>query len=488
MRHPSIALVALLASSAAALAATQAAGRVHLVRSTSGSRGAVQGTRFVMEDPRTTFHAGVDRQVLVSFEWQGPPGRHRCEGAWKDPAGRVVYTSTSEVDARGPRFAVYWGLSLPDTVAAGTWVVEAAVDGHPAGVHAFLILAAPPEPSASPPRRALGLAEIYPLGLAATLDVESLDEAGLRLDQASGLLVSPDLVLTTFAVLNNARRVRVLAPDGRRHETEEVVSRSRRGNWALLRVAGAGAPPVSRAPAAPGIGERCFFLEAQGEGSRAVVEATLTGRAANGDLVISDAGFGATLGAPVLDEQGEVVGMLAAPLSVLGASVLDLRIPGEPGGTGRGGRVRPLPPTPGPGTPPRSLAELAAAGEFVRPLARTAHFVQGILGTGVERQGAAQIPVAQDQRFAFSRREKACVVFVTWSPARKQDSTAAFELFDEDNRKVGESDVTPVKLRPERSFVHYWTIDLPALAPGIYRVDVKLGPDPVWRTFFRVTE
>jgi hypothetical protein len=23
---------------------------------------------------------------------------------------------------------------------------------------------------------------------------------------------------------------------------------------------------------------------------------------------------------------------------------------------------------------------------------------------------------------------------------------------------------------------------------GIYRVDVKLGPDPVWRTFFRVTE
>jgi hypothetical protein len=40
----------------------------------------------------------------------------------------------------------------------------------------------------------------------------------------------------------------------------------------------------------------------------------------------------------------------------------------------------------------------------------------------------------------------------------------------------------------DEPFVQYWTIPLSGLTPAIYRVDVKLGPDPVWRTFFRVTE
>jgi len=201
-----------------------------------------------MEDPRAQFQAGKDRQVLVLFEWQGPTGRHHCEGAWKDPSGRVVFTSTAEVDARTPRFGVYWGLSLPDTVAAGTWVVEATVDGKTAGVHAFQIVAVAPDPSAPPARRALAVAEIYERGLAATLAVEALDAAGTSMGQASGLFVSPDLVLTTFGVINDARKIRIRTGDGRRLETEEVVSWNRRADWAFLHVAGAGGQTVARAP------------------------------------------------------------------------------------------------------------------------------------------------------------------------------------------------------------------------------------------------
>lgn len=125
MRLESVALAVLLVPMSSESGLSQASGRYHLVRSVSGSRGAPEGQRFLMEDPRNVFHAGEDRQALVLFEWQGPVGRHHCEGAWKDPGGRVVFTSTADVDARASRFSVYWGLSLPDTVATGTWEVVA---------------------------------------------------------------------------------------------------------------------------------------------------------------------------------------------------------------------------------------------------------------------------------------------------------------------------------------------------------------------------
>jgi hypothetical protein len=125
------ALLLLLTLLDAATVLAQSSGRSHLVRSLSGSKGTQEGNRFLIEDPRVVFQAGTDRQVMVLFEWQGPPGRHRCEGRWKDPTGNVVFSSASEVEAPGPRFGVYWGLSIPDSVATGTWVLEAVVDGEP---------------------------------------------------------------------------------------------------------------------------------------------------------------------------------------------------------------------------------------------------------------------------------------------------------------------------------------------------------------------
>jgi len=63
---------------------------VRLVRSTSGTKGSVQGSRYIVEDPRTTFYAGEDRQVVVYFEWEGAPRPHECKVTWKDPTGAAV--------------------------------------------------------------------------------------------------------------------------------------------------------------------------------------------------------------------------------------------------------------------------------------------------------------------------------------------------------------------------------------------------------------
>src|SRR3989442_11904656 len=80
---------------------------VRLIRSTSGTKGSVQGTRFVIADPRTTFQAGADRQVIVYFEWEGAVGPHECRAIWKDPSGAAVLIAPYPYQAKNPRFGVY---------------------------------------------------------------------------------------------------------------------------------------------------------------------------------------------------------------------------------------------------------------------------------------------------------------------------------------------------------------------------------------------
>ena len=193
----------------------------------------------------------------------------------------------------------------------------------------------------------------------------------------------------------------------------------------------------------------------------------------------------------MFNEYGEVAGTITGQ-SIVGATdhdSLDLGTLG-PGLVSSEsyfarGRVRPLGPIPDAGAASKTLEELDRAGEFVRPLARTPHFVTGVLGTGIERQG--QIPVASNQRWRFTRQDGQCVVFVTWHSMRKEDTTSNFALFDEDGRQVAATDPGKLKLRSGQYLVQYWNITLAALKPGIYRVDLFAGPDPVWRTFFRVT-
>jgi len=121
------------------LAVVVDAAPVRLVRATVGSKGAIRGPRYIVEDPRTTFSAGVDRQVIAHFEWEGAPGTHECVVTWKDPTGAVVLVSPYTQRATTARFSVYWTLTLPDAPRIGLWAAEAQVDGEPAGTLTFQI-------------------------------------------------------------------------------------------------------------------------------------------------------------------------------------------------------------------------------------------------------------------------------------------------------------------------------------------------------------
>lgn len=462
------------------------ASRFHLVRATSGSRGSQEGQRFLIEDPRSVFHAGQDRQVLVLFEWRGPLGPHRCEATWKDPSGKAVLTSRSELVARGPRFGAYWGLSLPDAVATGTWLIEALVDGEPAGAHAFQIVAGAADPGAPPPRRALGVSELYQRALAATLTVTAMDASGRSLSTSSGLLLTPELVLVPFLSLNMARTARVRLPDGRQLGTNVILAFDRKGDWGLLRLGEPAGQPLARAEMAPGVGDAGYLVALQGDGSRVIVETSFVGRSASNDLLIPAHVDLGSAGGPVLNEFGEVVGFVVADHVFLGAGRLDLLPLGALHPSTGGTRVRSLPAVPDAAAATRTLADLELAGEFVRPLAATRHFVSGVLGTGIAEDRG--VPFAVGQKFRFSRTEARLVVFVTWAGRQKQEATAEIVLFDESNLALFKSPSNQLKLRPGRTLVQWWPVELARLQAGVYRVDAVLNGDPLWRTFFALTD
>jgi hypothetical protein len=461
----------------------QSTGRFQLVRSVSGGKGTPDGTRFIMDDPRSVFQAGKDRQVMVSFEWLGPAGRHHCEGAWKDPTGKTVFTSEADVVARGTRFTVYWGLSLSDSVPTGTWVIEARIDGEPAGAHSFQLQKELGAAAEKPPKRSLTVAELYQRGLAETLTIVALDGAGAQIGTASGFFVAPNLVNTSFAGINAARSVRVLTPDKRRMETSEVLSWNKRDDWAVLRLAGAAEEATPRGGDPLKVGDRCYFLEAQGESGRVIVETTVIGQSGD-EFTLADGGHGTSNGGPVFNEYGEAVAVLAGS-GILGATELDVAALGGRVQL-RGARARSLTVAPDAEATTKSLQEVEQLGFFVRPIARTAHFVSGVLGTEVDRKGP--VPMALNQKVLFSHSDGKCVVFVTWVPAQKQDTTIQIELFNEDNRRLLASEARKARLRSSEAFVQYWEIPLAPLRPGIHRFDVVLGQEPVWRTFFRLTD
>jgi len=475
----------LLACAAGPVLLAQSSGRFQLVRSVSGSKGAQEGGRFLIQDPRVVFQAGVDRQIMVLFEWQGTAGRHHCEGRWKDPAGNVAFTSASDVDATGPRFGVYWGLSIPDTVATGTWVLEAVIDGEPAGVHAFQILAEA-APDAAPLRRALSVGEIYQRGLASTLTLEVVDATGVRLANTSGFFLTPELVSTSFAGIGGARTVRLVTPEGRRLETSAVAGWDVRDDWALLRFPGAGAQPVTLAPEPPRVGDRAYLLDSQGGTGRVIVESAFIGSSGRGNFRLNEMTGPASLGSPIFNEYGEVVAALAGS-GVLGADLSDVYSLADAGYPvdARGSRAR-VPVSTQEAAAARSLADLDEAGLFVRPLARSRHLVQGALDTEVRKDG--NMPLIHERKARFSRAEKQCAVSVQWVPDDKEDTTGHFELFDSNGRRLGATDPEKLKLRRGRPFVQYWQIPLAQLPPGLYRVDYSVGGEPVWRDFFYLVE
>lgn len=468
----------------------------HVVRSLAGSKGAQQNGRYVIDDPRDVFYVPADQHVIVYFEWEGPLGDHHFEGLWKNPAGKAVVISDFSYKATTKRFGGYWTLDLTEAIEPGMWSLEAHVDGEVTGTHTFQVVAAAKPAAAETARHQRSPAEIYKTTLAAIVSIDRLGTKGERSGAASGFFVADGLVLTAFQVINGASRLRITLPDGRKLETDQVAGWNRWQDWALLKVDASAPVKLERAPANSwAVGDRCFTVDVPAEGNRIIVDENIVGMHAfpqAGDrLNLSAMPLAPATGSPVLNEYGEVIGVLGG--SVLpGLVVRSLSDPGSDFAPLREGSLATpitLVPSAAPGESARTLDQLAAANEFVPPVLKPPSLLYGVLSLpGKQPKGKGELPSIANQKSEFSRRDGQVQLQLVWNPTEKGNSEITLVVYDMNNRAVVKSPPTRVKFSSGQSFTSTWNFNLSTLVPGTYRVDVLQGSVPLWRNYFRFIE
>jgi hypothetical protein len=462
-----------------------------VLSSASGTQGEVRNGRFVILDPRTTFHVPPDAKVIVSFQWLGLPGKHHMTGTWKGPGG-MGSTSSFDYHAQDREFGGYWSLPLTADVPEGAWTFEAQVDGAPAGTYEFEIVhggdgAAAPVPTPAPAPVPLTRQEMFARALAATATVQGLDAEGRSINRGPAAMVDARTFVTAFAIVNNASNLRVQMGTGPALDTSSVVAWDRRRDLAVIRVggfSGVSAPPPAPLP---GVGGACATVGAQTDGAYSVTACEVVGvndyPEPGKRLSVSLYNGGATPGAPVLDEFGRLVGVVSAGL-----------FPGVDSAVVRMADLTATPSTlvvplaalaVAPGAPGVPLAELASRGVFVPAVRRSRDVMSGGFAASILRDGARTQPI--DQKTEFSITEKAVTTFVNWDPKGKIKSVATVRVYNFDNKQLAETKPQKINLRPGSLVMSAWQFGVPQVE-GVYRVDVFLDADIAWRGHFRVAK
>jgi hypothetical protein len=466
--------------------------RFRLVRSVSGTKVHEESGRFAIDDPRTLFYVPADKEVVVYFTWEGPQGAHHFEGVWKNPAGKAALISEFDYSPDQPRFGGYFKMLLTEAPAIGAWTLEARIDGESAGSHTFQVVAAVRPDDAMPTRHILTRAEIYSRAAAATVLIENVDQKGSRRYIGSGFLIGAGRVLTAFEVVDGATRVRILF-QGKQIEVSEVLAWNRRQDWAILRAPIENVSPLVRASSSIGIADRCFFLDTVAENNRVLTETNLIGMqkldAAGERLNIGDPFDKRAVGSPLLNDYGEVIGFL-------GGGLLAGALPGDTvygsrnatlGAVSRGALAVPITLVNESAGSATTVGQLAAAGQFMPPLAGNQNVLSGQLARGLNRK--VDPPRVVEEKYEFARANGQAVVVLTWLPEEKRKGIPALRLLDLDNHLIIESTGKKrITVTANKLSYSVWELDLSRLSPGIYRVDVLLDADTVWRTFFRMVD
>jgi hypothetical protein len=376
----------------------------------------------------------------------------------------------------------------------GMWALEAHIDGESAGTHPFQITASPKPASSEPVRHMLEPAEIYKRASSATVTIEKINSKGARSFSGSGFFLSDGLVVTAFQAIDAASNLRVILPDGRRMETDQILAFDRLQDWAIIRVNSTATGKLERAPVASwSVGDRCFTLNTPVEGNRVIIDESITGTntfpVVGERLNLANSEAASAVGSPLLNEYGELIG-------VLGGSLFP-GIPSRPEYTGSqtlvqlraGSLASPmnLVATPDPASPTRSLAQLQQAGEFTPALVEQPELLYGLMSAGVEYK-KGQLPASRNTKTEFTRQDPRCSLVLVWSPKAKAKGLIGLEVYDIYNHRVMQSKPGPVNLKPGTLFYSSWNLDLSPLKVGTYRVDALQDGNPIWRAFFKLAE
>jgi hypothetical protein len=126
-------------------------------------------------------------------------------------------------------------------------------------------------------------------------------------------------------------------------------------------------------------------------------------------------------------------------------------------------------------------------GQFMPALVSTQSVLSGVLARTVNKKSDPPQPI--DEKIEFSHASPQGVLFLTWLPREKRKGYPSLRVYDLDNKLVGEMlNKKKITVVPNKISYSLWELNLATLPPGIYRIDVLLDGDFVYRTFFRMVE
>lgn len=308
-----------------------------------------------------------------------------------------------------------------------------------------------------------------------------------------------NLLLTAFQVIDGASSLQIDFPDGSRTTVNQVLTWNRRQDWAVLKVEAPKSPPLERAKAGSWkVGDVCYLLGAPNESSRTIQNVGITGfqdSAETGErLSLSWTGSRLTIGSPLLDDYGRVIGVLGGSLVPGVESVF--RAGGRPfmdAGLAPENSAAPLVvpisviPEQLNSSQPVMLSALVSQGIFIKPLSADTQVLSGVLCKSYRKLGETTL-LPSDQSLNFSRSHDSLAVVITWTPDKKTKSTMQFQIYDLDNHLLASSPPAKIDLQSRATTYSAAKFSLSSFKPGIYRMDLLLGDLPQWRGFFRVQE
>jgi hypothetical protein len=470
------------------------------LRSISGASGHEDKGKFVMDDARSAFTSGKDNKVIVYFEWEGPLGPHHFEGLWKSPAGRIVLVSDFSYEAKATHFNGYWTMLLADSTPSGEWSIEARIDGEAAGFHTFLItgspVAASPQPKSPQP---LSAAEMYKTAMNATAIIEKIGANGDALAKSTGFWIGEGQILTSFGTIDGARSLKLRLSDGTLRETDKVLAWNRWQDWSILSVPGASGPKLKRGPSEPvSVGDRCVFLEWIPAGAK-ITDGSITGKnsfqKAGERLLVASGATPESIGGALLNEFGEYVGLIGADAAPGGGGLRILSLLNAVGGkvdvTGLELTALAVPlsllPADAADKQPVTLSEIDSRGEFLQPIVKNTAVGSASLSSYIPKDPNSPL-LARDYREVFSRKDQKGSMYVNWMPAKRQKIVCEIRLFNLDNKMLVSSKPKELSLNTDRFMATTWEIPVGNMTAGIYRIDLIVDSQAVWREFFRVTD
>lgn len=297
--------------------------------------------------------------------------------------------------------------------------------------------------------------------------------------------------MTTFGGIDGAASLRIARSDGTSLTTNQVDGWNRWQDWALLVIAPQQVVPLKPASGKSGeVGERCYSLGVAPGGARTISQETIVGNSdhppAGPRLNLALAYSFAAAGGPVLDEFGNLIGMLGGSTvpGTGGAASWSGGIPPLPEAASTTAFVVPIAVVNSSGAAPLTLKELASKGEIHSSAYGQGSSLRTITNQLNKVHGSTS---PRNWTGELSKSDMKGFVFIHWNFPGKLTSVASLRIYDLDNKLIVQSASATTKPAAASGSSTYWTLQLASFPPGTYRADVYFGEVPVWREFFRIT-